>query len=89
MENSTKRKRPGQRVAQSVDGEEVMKEKLFHVVLDDDEQSVLIRCLNDERNLLMQEGHNTDALDDLIVKVGLAKQRRYKVIERAGSKDAR
>ena len=66
-----------------------MKEKLFHVVLDDDEQSVLIRCLNDERNLLMQEGRNTDALDDLIVKVGLAKQRRYKVIERAVSKDAR
>lgn len=76
-------------MAQSADTEETMKEKRFHVALDDNEQGILIRCLNDERNLLMQEGHTTDALDDLIVKVGTAKQRKCKIVERPRSRDAR
>ena len=66
-----------------------MKEKRYHVALDDNEQSILIHCLNDERNILMQEGHTTDALDELIVKVGTAKQKNYKVVERSRSSDAR
>lgn len=66
-----------------------MKEKRFHVALDDNEQGILIRCLNDERNFLIQKGHTTDALDDLIVKVGTAKQKKVKVIERQRGGDAR
>ena len=64
-----------------------MKEKRYHLDLDENEHGILIRCLNDERNLLMDEGHTTDAVDDLIVKVGTAKQKKYRVIERCG--DAR
>ena len=66
-----------------------MKEKRFHIALDDIEQSVLIQCLNDERNLQIQKGQVTDALDDLIVKVGTAKQKKIKVIEGHRSGDAR
>ena len=77
------------RAVQSADTEEAMKEKRYHVALDDNEQSILIHCLNDERNLQLQEGHTTDALDDLIVKVGTAKQKNYKDVERSRSSDAR
>lgn len=77
------------RAVQSADTEEVMKEKRYHVALDDNEQSILIHCLNDERNLQLQEGNTTDALDDLIVKVGTAKQKYFKIIERHKGGDAR
>ena len=89
MKRAPKKKRPVPEAAQNADTEEAMKEKRFHVALDDNEQSILIRCLNDERNLQMQEGRTTDALDDLIVKVGTAKQKNYKVVERSRSSDAR
>jgi len=89
MKNLIKRRLLDPEAAQNADVEEEMKEKLFHVALDDNEQSILIHCLNDERNILMQEGHTTDALDELIVKVGTAKQKNYKVVERSRSSDAR
>ena len=88
-ENSIRKRAPVPGAAQSVETEGAMKEKRFHVTLDDNEQGILIRCLNDERNLLMQEGHTADALDDLIVKVGTAKQRKHKIIERHSGRDAR
>ena len=89
MKSLIRKRLPDPEAAQNADTEEKMKEKLFHVALDDNEQSILIHCLNDERNLLMQEGHTTDALDELIVKVGTAKQKNYKVVERSRNSDAR
>lgn len=59
-----------------------MKEPYYHIALDDNEHSIIIKSLNDERNTLLEEGKTTDAVDDLIVKVGNAPYRRIKVIER-------
>lgn len=59
-----------------------MKEPYYHIVLDDNEHSIIIKSLNDERNTLLEEGRTTNAVDDLIVKVGNAPYRRIKVIER-------
>ena len=59
-----------------------MKEKRYHLDLDDYEHSILLRSLNDERNRLLDTGINTDAVDDLIVKVGTARQKKYRVVER-------
>ncbi len=59
-----------------------MKEPYYHIALDDNEHSIIIKSLNDERNTLLEEGRTTDAVDDLIVKVGNAPYRRIKVIER-------
>ena len=46
------------------------KEELYHIALDDYEHGIVIRSLNDEKTDLMNEGKSTDAVDDLIIKVG-------------------
>lgn len=59
-----------------------MKEKQYFVALDDYEHGVVIRSLNDEKNDLRAQGKSTDAVDDLIVKIGNAPNKRFRVIER-------
>ncbi len=66
-----------------------MKEKLYHVALDDYEHGIVLRSLNDERTKLMEEGKTSDAVDDLLIKVGNAPQKRVKVVERKRSDEAR
>ena len=65
------------------------KEKLYHIVLEDYEQGVVISSLNDEKKKLMEEGKSADAVDDLLVKVGNAPLKKFKVIERKRSDEAR
>jgi len=65
------------------------KEKLYHIALDDYEHGVVIRSLNDEKTKLMEEGKSPDAVDDLLVKVGNAPLKKFKVIERKRSDEAR
>ncbi len=60
-----------------------MKEERYYLALDDDEQSILIRALNDEKTALMRRGKAVDAVDELIVKVGKAPLKKFKVVERA------
>ena len=57
------------------------REKLYHIALDDYEHGIIIRTLNDKKTDLMNEGKSTDAIDDLIVKVGTAPQKKLKVIK--------
>lgn len=65
------------------------KEELYHIALDDYEHGIVIRSLNDEKTDLMNEGKSTDAVDDLIIKVGTASKKKFKVIEKERSNDAR
>ena len=51
-----------------------MKEPHYHLYLDDDEHSIIIRSLNTLK---------TDEVDDLIVKVGHAPQKKLKVVEKS------
>ena len=57
------------------------REKLYHIALDDYEHGIIIRTLNDKKTDLMNEGKSTDAIDVLIVKVGTAPQKKFKVIK--------
>ena len=57
------------------------REKLYHIAFDDYEHGIIIRTLNDKKTDLMNEGKSTDAIDDLIVKVGTAPQKKFKVIK--------
>lgn len=57
------------------------REKLYHIALDDYEHGIVIRTLNDKKTDLMNEGKSTDAIDDLIVKVGTAPQKKFRVIK--------
>ena len=65
------------------------KEELYHIALDDYEHGIVIRSLNDEKTDLMNEGKSTDAVDDLIIKVGTGPKKKFKVIEKERSGDAR
>lgn len=65
------------------------REKQYFVALDDYEHGVVIRSLSDEKNGLMEQGKSTDAVDDLIVKIGNAPSRKFRVIERNRNCDAR
>ena len=53
-----------------------MKEERYHIALDDYEHGVVIRALNDTKTELMNEGKSTDAVDDLIIKVGYAPKKK-------------
>ena len=56
-----------------------MKEDKYQVSLDDNEHGIVIRCLNDKRNELIKEGKYTDAVDDLLVKVGNASKKKTRI----------
>ena len=59
-----------------------MKEPMYHIALDDNEQSAVIQSHNDSRNARIAEGKPTDIYDDLILKIVNAPYRKVKVIER-------
>ena len=60
-----------------------MKEERYYLVVNDDEQSLLIRSLNDERTAQLKNGKAVDSIDELIVKVGKAPLKKIKVLERS------
>lgn len=65
------------------------KEKQYFVALDDYEHGVVLRSLNDEKNDLQSQGKSTDAVDDLIVKIGTAPSKKFRVISKGGRDDER
>ena len=66
-----------------------MKEERYHIALDDYEHGIVIRSLNDEKTKLMEDGKYTDAVDDLIVKIGHAPRRKFKVVEKESCRESR
>ena len=56
-----------------------MREEKYQVILDDNEHSIMLRCLNDKRTELINQGKYTDAVDDLLVKVGTAHKKKVKL----------
>ena len=63
-----------------------MQEKNY-IALNDYEHGIVIDSLNEKRNDLISEGKTTDAVDELIVKVGHAPKKKFKVIERDKRRD--
>ena len=53
-----------------------MRAKKYHVYLTPEEKRLLLQALFDERNLIIANGRYTDAVDDLIIKVTKARQKR-------------
>lgn len=67
-----------------------MKDEQYFVALDDYEHGVVIRSLNDKKTELKNEGKSTDAVDDLIIKIGHAPKKKFKVVEKkTGHRDER
>ena len=53
-----------------------MRNSKYHVYLTSEEKRLLLKALFDERNILIANGMFTDALDDLIIKITKARQKR-------------
>ena len=57
-----------------------MKEKKYYIALDDFERRVVVNCMNEMRNSLIEAGKCTDALDEVLLKIIRSKQKKLKVI---------
>lgn len=66
-----------------------MKEELYQITLNDNENNIVIRCLNDKKTELLSNGKYTDAIDDLLIKFCTAPKKKFKMISRSERDDAR
>ena len=57
----------------------MMKQK-YYLVLNDQEHRLMIESLNQLRNKLIADGKYTDAIDEVLLKIIGAKQKKFKVI---------
>lgn len=57
-----------------------MKEKKYYIVLDDFERRVVANCMNEMRNSLIEDGKNTDTLDEIMLKIIRSKQKKLKIV---------
>ena len=55
------------------------RKKVSHT-LDGFERRVVVNCLNEMRNSLIANGKYTDAVDEILLKIIDAKQKKFKVI---------
>lgn len=51
------------------------------VLLDQYERNILINALNEFRNDLLQQQRSTDAVDELMIKIHEARQKKLRVAE--------
>ena len=59
-----------------------MKDKKYYIALDEFERRVVVNCMNEMRNSLIENGKCTDVLDEVLLKVIHSKQKKLKVITR-------
>ncbi|WP_243240590.1 MULTISPECIES: hypothetical protein [unclassified Ruminococcus] len=52
----------------------------YYIALDDSERRVVVNCLNEMRNKLIADSKYTDAVDEVLLKIIDAKQKKFKVI---------
>ena len=57
-----------------------MRDKKYYIVLDDFERRGIVNCLNEMRNKIIADGKYTDAVDEVLLKIIGAKQKKFKVI---------
>ena len=57
-----------------------MRDKKYYIVLDDFERRMIVNCLNEMRNKIIADGKYTDAVDEVLLKIIGAKQKKFKVI---------
>ncbi len=57
-----------------------MKEKKYYIALDDFERRVVVNCMNEMRNALIENGKCTDTLDEVMLKIIRSKQKKLKVV---------
>ena len=61
-----------------------MRDKKYYIALDDFERRVVVNCMNEMRNSLIEDGKCTESLDDVLLKIIRSKQKKFKVIYQEG-----
>ncbi|MBR2589800.1 MAG: hypothetical protein IKE65_02630 [Clostridia bacterium] len=56
-----------------------MKNKYYVAFTDEDKHSI-ITCLIDKRNELISQGKYTDGIDELLIKFGKCKKRKFNIV---------
>ena len=54
--------------------------KKYYIVFNEYERGIIINALNDKRNALIKGGRYTDAVDEVLLKILNAKQKKFKVV---------
>ena len=54
-----------------------MRDKKYYIALGDFERKIIINCLNEMRNKLIADGKYTDAIDEVLLKIIGAKQKKF------------
>ena len=57
-----------------------MQNKKYYIALDDFERRIVVNCMNEMRNSLIENGKCTDALDEVLFKVIRSKQKKFKAV---------
>ena len=57
-----------------------MRDKKYYIALDDFERRVVVKCMNEIRNSLIEDGKCTDVLDEVLLKIVRSKQKKFKVV---------
>lgn len=61
-----------------------MRNPKYYIAINEHERRIIINSLNNLRNKLIAEGRYTDAVDELLLKIANAKQKRFKIIMQEG-----
>lgn len=51
----------------------------YYLALDDTERALVIRSLNNLRNLLINQNKYTDGVDDVLIKIIDARKKNFKI----------
>lgn len=57
-----------------------MRKQKYYIAIDENERRIVINSLNHLRNKLIADGRYTDAVDEILLKVANAKQKKFKII---------
>lgn len=57
-----------------------MRDEKSYIALDDFEHRIVVVCMNEMRNKLIADSKYTDAVDEVLLKIIDAKQKKFKVI---------
>ena len=61
-----------------------MRDKKYYIALDGFERRVVVNCMNEMRNSLIEDGKCTESLDDVLLKIIRSKQKKFKIVYQEG-----
>ena len=59
-----------------------MRDKKYYIALDDFERRVVVNCMNEMRNSLIEDGKCTEDLDEVLLIIIRSKQKKFKIVNK-------